>query len=221
MAAQSHRDRLVVLTGDLVGSSRLSPSEIDEAIRALDRGATVLSRERGGDVPRFTRFRGDGWQCLGPAPALALRSALFLRAHLGALGRAFDTRISIGIGSGFLAEGATVLDGAGGPAFELSGRGLDRMAHMPRFAIAWDDPPPGAALIQSIFALADEISRHWTPRQAEVFACLLGPERRPNQETLAATLDITQQVVARHLAGGGDWALRQTLETVEQIGDTA
>lgn len=206
--------QLVVLTGDLVSSSKLSPEEVAEAIRALEGAAREAAAVRGAGPTRFTRFRGDGWQCLGPAPKFALRTALSLRARLSALGRAYDTRISIGIGAGAL-DGTDALDGAAGPALEISGRGLDRLPHGQRFAIAWESPPPGAGLTRAIFALADEISRNWTPAQARVFAAALGPAQRPNQEALARDLDIAQQAVAKHLASGGDWALREALDALE------
>src|SRR6188768_4817 len=68
-------------------------------------------------------------------------------------------RISLGIGAGDLPERA--LGAATGPAFEISGRGLDDMRHAQRFLIAWQRPPAEAPLLRAIFALADEISRKW------------------------------------------------------------
>ena len=98
---------------------------------------------------------------------------------------------------------------------ELSGHGLDEMRHVRRFSVAWERAPAAAPLVQAIFSLADEISRKWTPGQAKVFARLLTERPRPNQERLAAALGITQQTVAEHLAGGGDWALKEALAAVE------
>jgi hypothetical protein len=214
-ADRSSYTEMVVLTGDIIGSTKLAPEEVDAAMRELELASQDFHREWiGSGEPRFTRFRGDGWQSTGVPPAQALRAALFFRARLSALGRPFDTRISVGIGAGSLETEAPDLAGAAGPAFELSGRGLDRMPHARRFAVAWENPPDGAPLIEAIFALSDEISRQWTPRQAEVFARALGPRRRPNQEELAAVLGVKQQVIARHLAGGGDWALREGLDAV-------
>ncbi len=143
-----------------------------------------------------------------------MRAALFFRARLGALGRSFDTRISIGVGSGWLSE-APSLNLASGPAFELSGRGLDSLPHAQHFAIAWEAPPPEAPLVQTIFALADEISRKWTPRQAQVFAASLLAREPRNQVRLGEALGVTQQTVAEHLAGGGDWALQEALKVLE------
>lgn len=228
---------IVVFTGDLVASSKLSSDDLVKAMRALELasydvmrvGGLVASRftEFAGDhalgaphfAPewerRFSAFRGDGWQCIGPEPAFALRGALVMRAHLSSLGRQFDTRISIGIGAGWV-TGRENLAAASGPAFELSGHGLDSIGQNRRLAIAWETPPKTAPLIRAIFALADEISRNWTPGQAKIFARLLLEEPRPSQEKLATTLGITQQTVAAHLSGGGDWALQEALRALEE-----
>ena len=48
-----------------------------------------------------------------------------------------------------------------------------------------------------------------------MFARLLIERDRPNQEEIARALGITQQSVATHLAGGGDWALQEGLKAVE------
>ncbi|MFO1106380.1 MAG: hypothetical protein U1E34_09765 [Amaricoccus sp.] len=216
--SQARRDfpEIVVFTGDLVGSSKLTSDDLTRAMAALEDAYQDASGIwRGGGWPAvFSAFRGDSWQCLGPAPAFALRGALLLRARLSTLGRPFDTRISIGIGSGWLSRPDTV-DVASGPAFELSGHGLDGLGQNRRLAIAWETPPREAALVRAIFALADEISRNWTPGQAKVFARLLVEIPRPSQEKLAATLGITQQSIATHLAGGGDWALQEALRALE------
>ena len=200
---------VVVFTGDLVDSSKLSPGDLSDAMRALEAASHDVTPD-----PRFSAFRGDGWQCIGPEPRFALRGALLMRAHLGMLGRSFDTRISVGIGSGRVTDTRT-LNVASGPAFELSGRSLDAMPYVRRFSVAWEDPPEQAGFVQAIFSLADEISRKWTPAQAKVFARLLVERQRPSQEKLASELGIRQQTVADHLAGGGDWALQEALKAVE------
>ena len=87
--------------------------------------------------PRFSSFRGDGWQFVGPDPRYMLRAALFLRARLGMLGRAFDTRVSIGVGSGWLCENED-LNLASGPAFELSGKGLDEDKKLAKRYSEWE-----------------------------------------------------------------------------------
>ena len=204
---------LAVLTGDIVRSSKLSPEALDAAMEALARGAAAMAAWEGGRDAAFTRFRGDGWQCLAPSPAMALRAALFLRAHLSALDRAIDTRISAGIGAGTLpASGG--LAAANGPAFEVSGRGLDAMPRAQQFAVGWASPPPGAAVIGAVFALADEISRLWTPLQAEVLIETLSPGDEV-QKALAAQRGVSQQAIAKRLSAGGDWALQRAMAALE------
>lgn len=206
---------MVVLTGDLVGSTRLAPDDLAQSLRALELASQDMARTwRGAGEPRFSSFRGDGWQCVGPEPRHALRAALLLRARLARLGRSFDTRISIGIGAGWLRE-APNLNLASGPAFELSGRGLDAMKTPHRFVITWESPPRHAGLLRAVLALCDEISRKWTPKQAEVLSLILPEAERPGQKAIARALDITQQSVADHLSGAGDWALAEALEAWE------
>lgn len=211
------RTELAVLTGDIIKSSRLAPAALDAAMKALADAALAMSAWKGAQPDRFVRYRGDGWQCLAPSPALALRAALFLRANLRAHDRDIDTRISVGIGAGSISSGlaaATGLAAASGPAFEISGRGLEGMGHSMRFAVAWQNPPDDADLIQAVFSLCDEISRLWTQRQAEILIESLLPIDEV-QEALAGRLGISQQAVAKHLRAGGDWALRRALAAME------
>ena len=91
------------------------------------------------------------------------------------------------------------------------------MARAQQFAVAWRDPPPAAGVIGAVFALADEISRLWTPRQAEVLIETLSPGEEV-QEALAAQRGISQQAIAKRLSGGGDWALQRALAAVEAAG---
>ncbi len=206
---------LAVLTGDIIRSSRLAPEALDAAMDALAGGAAAMSTWEGAEPARFDRFRGDGWQCLAPAPPMALRAALFLRAHLRATDRDADTRISVGVGTGVLHPDG--LAAASGTAFEVSGRGLDRMARAQQIAISWADPPPAAAVIGAVFALADEVSRLWTAKQAALLVATLSPGDEP-QERLAAQHGVSQQAIAKHLSRGGDWALRRALAALEAEG---
>ncbi len=207
---------LAVMTGDIIRSSRLAPESLDAVMAALAAGAAAMSAWDGAVPARFTRFRGDGWQCLAPAPALALRAALFLRAHVRALDRDADTRISVGRGPGTLPDGGD-LAAAGGPAFEISGRGLDDMARAQQIAMAWAGPPPAAALVGAVFALSDEISRLWTARQAETLIETLAPGDAA-QRAIADKRGVSQQAIAKRLSAGGDWALQRALTAIEATG---
>jgi hypothetical protein len=207
------QSELAVLTGDLIRSGRQPAAVLDAAMQALAAGAEAMAAWPDGRPARFTRFRGDGWQCLAPAPASALRAALFLRACLRAADRDLDTRISVGIGPGSLPPGGD-LAAADGPAFELSGRGLDDMAKVQQFALAWAVPPPCATLTGAVVALADEVSRFWTARQAAAMMDTLAPGSIP-QHRIAERHGVSQQAIAKRLGGSGDWALQRALSAVE------
>ena len=204
---------LAVLTGDVIKSSRLAPGALDAVMAALASGAASMSGWPGAVPARFTRFRGDGWQCLAPSPAQALRAALFLRAHVRALKFDADTRVAVGLGPGDPPESGD-LAAAGGSAFEVSGRGLDAMGRAQQFTIGWSSPPPASALVGAVFALADEISRLWTPPQAEVLMETLSPGETAQRE-LADKRGVSQQAIAQRLSAGGDWAIRRALSALE------
>ena len=199
---------LAVLTGDIVASSHLSPADLDDVLAAVAACAQTAASWTGTRA-RFGRYRGDGWQCLGPSPALSLRAALFIRAGLRARRRDLDTRISIGIGTGAVPDAGVAA--ASGSAFERSGAGLDGMGRAARFSVASSGEP---GLQGAVLSLADEISRRWTARQAEVFVHALPPDA-PTQSVMGKRLGISQQMVAKHLRAGGDWALREAMAALE------
>jgi hypothetical protein len=205
-----------VLTGDIIRSTRLSPDGLEAAMAALAAGAAAMSGWEGARPARFSRYRGDGWQCLAPSAAQALRAVLFLRASLKAIPGEADTRASVGIGPGVLPEGHD-LAAASGPAFEVSGRGLDKMPRVQQLAIHWSSPPPGAPVVGAVFALCDEISRLWTRRQAEVLVETLSPGEE-RQQVLAKEHGVSQQAIAKRLSGGGDWALQRAMAALEADG---
>lgn len=209
---------LTIATGDIVASSRLGSRELDGAMTVLRDASQLVWRWRiRTPPPRFVRFRGDGWQAVLPEPEIALRAALFFRARVRCLGPDHDTRISIGIGPGQLATDGS-LGASAGPAFELSGRGLDDMPRAARFTIAHlrkkGEPQVATSLAIAVFGLADEVSRRWTVKQAEVFSRMLAPDAGP-QKITAEALGVSQQMVAKHLRTGGDWALQQAMQVLE------
>lgn len=206
------RSDILVLTGDIVGSTRLDARRLDAALAVLREGCGAAAAWSGGTA-RFTRFRGDGWQSLGPAPALGLRAALFLRATLRAADPGCDTRISVASGAAEV-PGRGDLAAAGGPAFETSGRGLDAMGRGRRLALARAEPGPCAAVEAAVAALCDEIAGRWTERQAAVLARALVPGSG-TQAALAAEIGVSQQMIAKHLGAAGAAALEAALAAFE------
>ncbi len=182
--------KIAVLTGDVIGSTRLASDALETAIAALAGASDEIARWTGTPT-RFTRSRGDGWQIVLTEPRLSLRAALSLRARLRIAGRSMATRISVAHDAGDMPQ-AGDLNGAAGPAFVLSGRGLDQMARGRELAFAGDVPGAAAA----VAVLADALSRRWSVAQARVMSALLAPDS-PSQAAIADGLGISQQAVAK------------------------
>jgi hypothetical protein len=209
-----------ILTGDLLGSTRAAPADLEAAIDLLAATADEIAAwmpEAPG--PSFTRYRGDGWQLHVAVPALALRALLFLIARLRAADIGLGTRAAIGIGE-VASLGTESLADARGPAFEASGRALDAIGPTRRLAIEGEGVTPWQHIIVD---LLDERSARWTRPQAEAMhlaLALRAPELRSDEPTLAemaATLDITAQAVNYRLTGAGAPAIRRTLRSWEEV----
>ncbi len=195
---------LAVLTGDLIGSTRLPAETLDAAFAALSVLAHEAGRWQGADL-RFTRSRGDGWQMCLVRPALALRTALAARASLRAADRRLATRIAIAEGIGD--PGTGDLNTAAGPVFEASGRALDRLdgASMIHAAAG----ATGAAV-----RLADEISHGWTQAQAAAMVLFLAPDP-PTRAVAGSMLGKSRQAVDQALAAAAFPAISQALDMIE------
>ncbi|MEQ9822978.1 MAG: hypothetical protein ABQ298_01190, partial [Puniceicoccaceae bacterium] len=90
-----------VLTGDIVGSRKLSTHELASLFEGV-RGVWRCFAEHHGDavMGEFDVFRGDGWQVALTQPALCLRAAVFLRAAFRAHSKKVDVDSRIGVGVG-------------------------------------------------------------------------------------------------------------------------
>lgn len=211
-------DVLAVLTGDLIGSTRLSPERMGRT-RAILEKAVREFRPRGPravcGAPEF--FRGDSWQLLVREARWALRVALTIQAQLMA---EVDvrTRISIGLG------GAEVIDArrvslSTGEAFTLSGRALDAMTGY--FDLTGALPERAGALagwFPALLHVCSGLVRPWTRRQAEIVSLALLPEQ-PTHEWIAHALrpQVAKQTVSESLAGAG-W--RPLLEAIRAFEET-
>ncbi|AQS47879.1 hypothetical protein BMG03_08720 [Thioclava nitratireducens] len=195
---------LIVFTGDIVGSSRLTASELSAALDAIEGAAAVLRPALGETA--FARNRGDGWQIAITEPRLQARLALLIRAKLRALGEAFSTRIAMAEGDGTLPADGN-LNGASGAVFTASGQLLDSLEG-PRIVHA-SGGPLGAAL-----RLFDHLSESWTPAQARAVMPMLRPDP-PTQTAAASEIGITRQSLAQALASAAYPAIVEALRLIE------
>lgn len=194
-----------ILTGDLIGSTA-QPQGVAQAMALL--GDVAAEAERWtGTAPKFTRFRGDGWQFRVPA-GQALRAALLVAARLRGEG-ALGTRIAIGIGT-LQTDGTRDLSDAAGEAFTASGRALDHMARGQVWALAGAAPDWAVALV----TLAEWHSSRWSREQAEAMGVMLA-EPELTQLAAAARLGITRQAWQARLSGAGFAAWRPALQAFE------
>jgi len=204
-----------VLTGDIVGSSKLSkaarqalPEKMKEAGKATQKAFPDL-------VPLAVDvFRGDSWQLLTTDAVRSLRVALFFRAQIRAgraRGRGLDTRVSIGAGSVDFVPRKNVSEGDG-EAYRLSGRGLEALPRG-RF-LGWSAPHETLTLIGATVGLIDALAQGWTSAQAQAVAGALCGE---TQDKIAASLPgkITRQAVSKHLDAAHWEAVEAALAALE------
>lgn len=199
---------LTVLTGDLIGSSNLSASQIEAAMSALGDAAREIADWQQGLRTGFAQSSGDGWQFVINSEWLGLRSSLSIRAALRRLGKPFSTRIALASGAGEFPPNGNP-NSATGPVFTASGRLLSTLTG-PHAQMAHAAQGPRHATI----ALADHISQGWTPAQARAMQLMLPPEP-PTHAAAAAELGITRQAVDQALTAAGYHALTEALAALE------
>lgn len=194
---------IAVLTGDIVNSTSLGREDRDAVFAALSAGAKSVESLQN-FPPQFERFSGDSWQML-VQPKFALRACLLLRAYIRQESKAYETRISVGVGA-IEPLSPQGLGASDGPAFQASGRALTALKRDRYLCINTDLNP--------VFILADEISKRWTQAQARVVAIsLLLP--RPTQARVSSRIGISQQSVWTHQKAAGVPALLAVLEGLE------
>jgi hypothetical protein len=206
-----------VLTGDIIGSSQLQPSQLKSVRSSLVNSVNAVKRWKKGLVkggPEF--FRGDGWQLLLTNPAMALRVGIFLRASLLA-GGMVDSRIAIGLGERerLLSRKVSL---STGQAFILSGRALDEMTQYSSMTIAVPKSAgPLSDWLPVVAHLCDSLIKQWTTRQAELIRVAVNP-KEPDFEEVARLLKpaISKQAVAKGLGGANWYVIRETIRQFEE-----
>lgn len=156
---------LAVLSGDIVGSTRLSPDNLSTLLDDIRRaGKRFQIPYPDSIIGQADVFRGDSWQIAMVAPKLALRFAVYVRATAIASGLA-DTRIFLGFGTASsINEQETSL--STGEAFEISGRGVDGLKSE-RLGISFGNTVTSAEPFgKAVAALLDALIRDWSEKQA-------------------------------------------------------
>lgn len=202
---------VAVLTGDIVGSSKLEAADRRKLLDEMQAAAEELCGLYPKAIPLPADIvRGDSWQILVIDLKFALHAAVFYRASIKARmrPRRVNTRLVLALGTvDFVAERVSESDGQ---AFRLSGKALESMhknTNMRLISPGWQHEPTVDAMLR----LLDALMNKWTPKQA---LAVTGALRGWTQKRIAKLWkkSVSQATVARHLAESNWDAVRHTLQ---------
>jgi hypothetical protein len=194
-----------VITGDVVGSTKLDPIKREALFEIMKEAAATLREWLGRKVMPLDVdiYSGDSWQILLTNPGKTLAAGLFYRAQLRAATKNRDTRLAVAIAPVDFVPGKKVSEGDG-EAFRLSGTLLRDGLGKRRMAFAAHDLTAGRSW-DLVFELVDSlVTHHWSQKQA---LAMSGALRGWKQEDIGALWDppVDQPTVNQRLKLAG-WA---------------
>ena len=187
-----------VITGDIVGFSRLSAESRDFSLSSVESAFESIQRIHKEIEVRHVIYRGDSFQAVISNPNIALTVAVMIRSTLKAFNNHLDARIAIGLGTIAYRHRKTISEWDG-EAFRRSGPVLDAMKGNRRLQITspWEDVD---AELRVELALLDLIIRKWSRPQAEAICLQL---QGHTQEHMAKELGISQPAIQQRLRSAG------------------
>ena len=208
-----------VITGDIVGSSKLTINERDHLLKVLKTSFANIDKIFPGVMcSPFEIHRGDSFQGVLSEPERALSVSIIIRVNLRKgfesqrRQELLDARIAIGIGSiDFLPNGRG--SEGDGEAFRLSGPVLDEMKGDRRLIIRTSQENIHEEL-DTECALLDALINKWSNEQAQAILCQI---RGLTQEKAAKELHISQPAVRLRLKEAGGWAIELLLKRYSQL----
>ncbi len=205
---------IAVITGDIIGSTRLTPARRKALPQLLkDCFEEVRIGEKRGVVnKKFEIFRGDSFQALITKPRRSIVVALKVIAWLKMQRnrkREFKPEVRISIGVGSSGELTGRLKESNGEAFQISGRHLDEMKkEHQRLVISSHDEAMNKQL-EMVNLLLNLLIRRWTAQQSEVIFYLLDDL---TQTEIATKLKLSQPSIHQRARGANWRELEMTLE---------
>jgi hypothetical protein len=207
-----------VITGDIIGSSRIPASSRKEFLDHL-KGLFCIIGDRWSSLllTPFEIYRGDGFQAALSDPSAALRVALVIRSGLrsgfvtsGSL-MISDARIAIGVGRTDFLPASTSAE-ADGEAFRRSGQLLDGMSD---FHLLVSTPAKEIDEELNVeLGLVDTIIDKWTAAQAEVMKYVLLAH---SQREIAEIVHVSPAAVNQRLKAAGSRAIESAVRRYEQV----
>ncbi|WP_375416443.1 hypothetical protein [uncultured Hymenobacter sp.] len=206
----------VIITGDIISSSKLAlpkrQQQLNELLRGLFTDLRGIWRRK--ELLRAETIQGDSFQIYLLDDKEAIRAALLIKcfclsqSKVGSTYR-FNCRLSIAIGAVTLLHPSSLAK-SGGLAFDYSGRGLKAISRtgsqlvFESIEIAWTQA------INMGLALADELLSRCTPAQNQaVLLKLFYPQQ--TQEWLAGQIGIGRSAYSQRLKQTGWTALEMLL----------
>ena len=202
-----------VLTGDIVGSSVLTPEEHRKVVGIIKSIADVYPEALIGSVDVFS---GDSWQMLVKDSRLSLNIALYLRASLKReKGLSIDSRISIAWGTADMEQvNEDRISESTGDLFTASGRGLAGLKKPALMCFTAQADEFLSMAVNGTVRLMDALIRQWSPEQARAIAeTLLGK----TQQEIATKLGVSQPAVHKSLQAAYWMEVEASLHELEQI----
>jgi len=200
-----------VLTGDIVKSREIAPRA--QLIRTLKEALETASETHQAE---YDIYRGDSFQMVLPSAPAAALVAIIIRSKLlsqsAKKSSPWDARIAVGIGDiSYRGEKVTESDG---PAFLLSGQGMDELDKTSRKLIIkapWEQADRSLSLVTRF---ADDIISNWSKYSAETaFYSLVYDE---SQNALAKRLDRSQSTINDRIAAAKLELIREYILHVKE-----
>ncbi|MEO6638032.1 MAG: hypothetical protein ABIN25_07130 [Ginsengibacter sp.] len=179
-----------VLTGDIVNSTKLTPSKERALVKTLEQALEPNKHEF---------YRGDSFQALLKQPADSLRIAVLCRTAAISMSDTIEADVKISIGIGEVKGGIKTLGAAKGEAFILSGRAFDELEKTAQRLVIVTANETANISFQLISDYINSIFSKMTPKQAKVIFELL---KGGLQQDVVKRLKKSKSTISQHVSSG-------------------
>lgn len=211
---------IAVLTADIIESTTLKDSSLEQILKALNSEFNELHRGIKDEDSKFKIYRGDSFQGVISEPETALQVVLRLKSALNRINLAesgenpkmADFRIAIGIGKYDFER--SDLGEANGQAFRFSGQTLDEMKGGNRKIILKTPNEEINSEFNASLFLLDLLINRWSTASAEVIYYLL---KGLKEVEISEILKISQPAVNQRKRAAGWEAVSVLLSRYQQV----
>lgn len=182
-----------VITGDIVGSSKITGASRDELLSSITEVVNLFKGK--GSLIRMEFYRGDSFQVISSQPEEMGYLAILLRSKVKGCSahrnKLWDVRLSIGIGE--ISYSTDRVATSDGEAYRLSGRNLDDIGKK-RLIVStiWEEVNDE---LEVSTAFLDALITDWTKSQSEMIYNYFS-NRGKSQAEIAELLGTSSQNVS-------------------------